>query len=233
MLVDGGYRNNIPYNFFREDGKELTQLLALKLDGEFPPELLKKLYDSIDAFKTDRDAIEEAMIESENQLSKKHRWLRFIINTKLKYSSSNNEDQIVSLNNRKLLFLIRKTDIIFRQYLTTEYSGILSDEKKTEKKTDELAIKRLIKSVLKSYQKTDLHKPWAVKKGILATATEGYSYGTELGQIKQMSDNNFIIPLYDCGVGTYDFDMPKVMPMIDLAQKTAKASITEYFNTSL
>lgn len=223
MLVDGGYRNNIPYNFFREDGKELTQLLALKLDGEFPPELLRKLHESIQEFKSDRASIESALKDSEDKLSKQGERIKERIANELK----NTKEGTPELNKRKLLFLIRKTELIFSQYLKEKYPN--KNDSKKEKAIDELAIKRLMKSVLKAYRKTDLHKPWAVKKKILATATNGFAYGTELGQIKQMSDNNFIIPLYDCGVGTYDFDMNKVRPMIDLAQRTAKASIEEYF----
>jgi predicted acylesterase/phospholipase RssA len=50
MLVDGGALNNIPYSFFREDklvnetyqwllGNSMKGVLALKLDGLFPPEI--------------------------------------------------------------------------------------------------------------------------------------------------------------------------------------------------
>ena len=43
-------------------------------------------------------------------------------------------------------------------------------------------------------------KPWAKKKSILKTAFEAYSFGSERGQIKRLSDHNHIIPLYDFAV---------------------------------
>ena len=50
-----------------------------------------------------------------------------------------------------------------------------------------------------------------MNKSILQTVMEGYYYGSEPGQIEQTSDHNYIIPLYDFGVGIYDFDMTKVV----------------------
>jgi hypothetical protein len=64
---------------------------------------------------------------------------------------------------------------------------------------------------------------------ILATAFEGYSYGSERGQIKQISDHNNILPLYDYGVGTYDFTLSKVMPQVELAQKMAEEDTLKFF----
>ena len=59
---------------------------------------------------------------------------------------------------------------------------------------------------------------------------EGYSYGSERNQIKHVSDHNHIIPLYDFGVGTYDFVMKKVKPMEKLAQDEAQKAINNYFS---
>ena len=38
LLIDGGYFNNIPFNYFREKGNptKLDGVLAIKLDGGFP-----------------------------------------------------------------------------------------------------------------------------------------------------------------------------------------------------
>lgn len=41
---------------------------------------------------------------------------------------------------------------------------------------------------------------------------------------------NMCCALYDYGIGTYDFDMDKVRPMIDLAQDKAKEETLKFFN---
>ena len=71
--------------------------------------------------------------------------------------------------------------------------------------------------------------PWAAKKSILATAMEGYIYGTERGQIRDIPDHNHIIPPYDFGVGVYDFDMSKVRPMIELAKHKSEEHVNNFF----
>lgn len=53
----------------------------------------------------------------------------------------------------------------------------------------------------------------------------------EKGQIRSISDHNQILPLYDYGIGTYDFDMKKVKPMVKLAQAKAEEDTLEFFNT--
>ena len=68
-----------------------------------------------------------------------------------------------------------------------------------------------------------------MNKSILKTAFEGYYYGSEPGQIEQTSDHSHIIPLYDFGVGTYDFDMTKVVPMMQLAQDEAEIAVENFF----
>jgi hypothetical protein len=93
----------------------------------------------------------------------------------------------------------------------------------------EKAIRRLVRSTLKHYRKKHLTPPWAVPKSILATAFEGYEYGSEKGQVKEIADHNQILPLYDCGVGVYDFDMEKVKPMVILAQAKAEEKTKEFF----
>jgi len=75
---------------------------------------------------------------------------------------------------------------------------------------DRKSINKIIEQWLNEYGESNEVTPWSERKSILATAFEGYSYGTERGQIRDISDHNHIIPLYDYGVGVYDFDMSKV-----------------------
>jgi len=82
---------------------------------------------------------------------------------------------------------------------------------------------------LKEYDKKNI-APWEVKKSIIATAMEGYSYGSERGQIRMPSDHNHIVPLYSYGVGTFDFGMGKVAPMEKLAQEEAENHINDFFS---
>ncbi len=47
--------------------------------------------------------------------------------------------------------------------------------------------------------------------------------------INIISYHNIIIPLYDFGIGVYDFDMSKVKPMIELAKSEAEIAVNKYF----
>ena len=77
--------------------------------------------------------------------------------------------------------------------------------------------------------KAEFIKPWAKKKSILAMAMEGSSYGSEPGQIKRLSDNNFIIPLYSYGVGVYDFGLTQKVEEKKMAIDKAEEAVEEYF----
>lgn len=72
-------------------------------------------------------------------------------------------------------------------------------------------------------------KPWRLPRSILQIAFTGYEYGSKRGQIRDISDHNYIIPLYDYGVGTYDFDLDKVRSLANLAQEKAKEDVKIYF----
>jgi hypothetical protein len=87
----------------------------------------------------------------------------------------------------------------------------------------------MMKIIIEVHGKSIRIIPWAAKKSILATAMEGYSYGTERGQIRDISDHNYIIPLYDFGVGVYDFDMSKIQPMIALAKQESEKHVNDFF----
>lgn len=47
MFLDGGYRQNIPYNFFRLRNGNIDTVLAIKLDRSFPPDLLDRVFRGI------------------------------------------------------------------------------------------------------------------------------------------------------------------------------------------
>ena len=81
---------------------------------------------------------------------------------------------------------------------------------------------------LKEYDKKNI-APWEVKKSIIATAMEGYSYGSERGQIRMPSDHDHIVPLYSYGVDVYDFDMSKIKPLASLSQDEAENAVNNYF----
>lgn len=70
---------------------------------------------------------------------------------------------------------------------------------------------------------------WEIPRSIIEIAFTGYSYGSKRGQIRDMSDHNNIIPLYDYGVGTYDFELDKVASLADFAQKQAENAVNDHF----
>jgi hypothetical protein len=71
------------------------------------------------------------------------------------------------------------------------------------------------------------------KKSILTIAMEGYSYGAERAQVREIGDNDHIIPLYSYGVGTFDFDLKKVNPMVNLSQVMAEKHVNKFFNDEI
>ena len=85
------------------------------------------------------------------------------------------------------------------------------------------------KSTISLYRKNNLTHPWKVSKGIIKIAAEGYAYGSEEGQVRNISDHSNILPLYDYGVGTFDFDMSKVRPQVKLAQLMARINVYDFF----
>ncbi len=94
---------------------------------------------------------------------------------------------------------------------------------------DKKAMERLAIKTLKHYKKKHTTAPWKQPVSITATAFDGYGYGNEKGQVRNITDHNQILPLYDCGVSTFDFDMKKVLPMIKMAQDQAFEHTLEFF----
>ncbi|MCK6639552.1 MAG: hypothetical protein L6Q81_05655 [Bacteroidia bacterium] len=74
-------------------------------------------------------------------------------------------------------------------------------------------------------------RPGKHPHSIIETAVLGYDYGSERGQIKEITDHNQILPLYDFGIGTYDFDMSAVQPSIKLAQAMAENDTIKFFES--
>ncbi len=94
---------------------------------------------------------------------------------------------------------------------------------------DKKAMKRLAIEAIKIYERKHATAPWKQPVRITTTALDGYGYGNEKGQVRNITDHNQILPLYDCGVSTFDFDMKKVLPMIKMAQDQAEEHTFGFF----
>jgi hypothetical protein len=96
---------------------------------------------------------------------------------------------------------------------------------------DDECYKRIASDVVELYTRSAAAHmtPWNKKKSITMTAMEGYAYGTETGQIRFLSDHGHIIPLYSFGVGTFDFDLDKIMGLVKLSQAKAVLQVKNYF----
>lgn len=68
-----------------------------------------------------------------------------------------------------------------------------------------------------------------IPRPIIDISFTGYAYGSKRGQIRDMTDHNHIIALYDYGVGTYDFDLDKVRSLAEFAQDAAENKTVDYF----
>lgn len=229
LLIDGGYRINIPYNFFRKD---IDKVLVIKLDEHFPPDLMTDVYNAI---KNNLNKVETTEVINDIDLSE----------LDIPKIESGAISEI--LNNAKTITykttkadIIAQTELVFSKYLDLWIERGADDNEKEKRRKivregfrnrkGEKAVRRLLRSTLKHQRKKHLIPPWAQPKSILATAFEGYEYGSEKGQVKEISDHNQILPLYDYGIGTYDFKMDKVMPQVLLAQAQAEQATLEFFN---
>ncbi len=214
MLIDGGYRNNIPYNIFRTEKLGLKGVLAIKLDSQFPPDLLKDVYNAIKEYVELQEYIDSLHLPDDDPV------LRTLL-TQL---------------NQKRVLVYSKTEIIFAEYLANDVLTLNDANKKdelkaihTQIKKNNKAVEHLVNTAIIHYKKDYLSPPWTASKSMLTTASEGYAYGSEKGQVQDITDHNHIIPLYDYGIGTFDFDMSKVQPQIRLAQAMAQDKVYNFF----
>lgn len=214
MFFDGGYRNNIPYNYFRTKTFELSGVLAIKLDEHFPPDLMERVYEKIKKYFEIEEQIDTTDLPEDDPLL----------------------DAIINQLDKTRIQIRTEVELIFAEYLERDIFAIVDEtnRKKRRKlhrqiKKNNKVIDRLTKSSVKHFHKKHLTAPWAVPKSILSTAFEGYAYGSEKGQVKFLSDHNHIIPLYDYGISTYDFDMDKIKPLVELAQAKAEEKVKEFF----
>ncbi len=215
MFFDGGYRNNIPYNFFYEKNLNIDTVFAIKLDGSFPPPLMDKVNKAIREYIVLDNRIDTSNLESDDPLLKQ--LLQALDAAKAKALL---ETQAIYLGE-----IAKEVDNMFN-----ETNGAKQKELMAGLKKDKLAVERLLEASIAYYRKVYLTPPWAVAKPIFAFAFEGYSYGAERGQIKKVTDHNQILPLYDYGVSVYDFDMKVIRPMVSLAQAKAEEDTTNFFN---
>jgi hypothetical protein len=233
LFLDGGYRNNIPFNFFRDNKGKIDTVFAIKLDEHFPPDVMEDVYNAI---KNKLNKVETSEIINDIDVSELD--IPEIELGAIAEILNNAKPQTYKTTKADI---IAQTELVFSKYLNLWAEQGKDDKEKQDRREivrsgfknrkGEKAIKRLVRSTLQHYRKKHLTSPWAVPKSILATAFEGYEYGSEKGQIKDISDHNQILPLYDYGVGTYDFKMDKVMPQILLAQAQAEQATLDFFNT--
>jgi predicted acylesterase/phospholipase RssA len=208
LLLDGGYRCNIPYNVFRESfwwkegGNEIlvdqsfAKTLALKLDDTFPKEWLHKIY----------GALAPTLQKMGNP-------------------------KILLKEQRKVLGQMLKVHLKTLKTKADDASSSPLFENKDVIGLDAACFEHIAEAVVKLHEEmlTRYRNPWNKKKSILMTAMEGYGYGTEAGQVRFLSDHEHIVPLYSYGVGTYDFDLKKIMGLAKLSQNKAKERMEKYF----
>ncbi len=208
LLLDGGYFNNIPFNFFREKGdpKKIDGVLPIKLDGHFPPDFLNSLDQSIAKFKVKVDDVMQ-------QIEREELAETFSV-----------AGQKLTLDTGEQINL----QPIYN-FISLQFNLQIAQKSKKEIRLEKKTIRKIVKEWYKYYGAHNNLKPWEIPRPILDIAFTGYSYGAKRGQIRDMSDHNNIIPLYDYGIGTYDFDMSKVKTLVDLAQHYAQVKVKEYF----
>lgn len=215
LLLDGGYRNNIPYNFFREKGNKnkLDYVLALKLDGSFPEYLMEKVFIHIKEY-----------IKIESLLNK------------LDYDLENpTVRMLLNMLDTERVKVRTQVEIIFGNELAKDVINLVQEKDKKVRerlnqqvKYNNAVIDRLTDESIINYKKRRQSAPWKQPKSIINIAFEGYAYGSEMGQVKDVSDHSHIIPLYSYGIDTYNFKINKIKPLVDLAQSKAEEKVKEF-----
>jgi predicted acylesterase/phospholipase RssA len=231
LFLDGGYRNNIPYNFFRLRNKNIDTVFAIKLDNSFPPEVLKNVYDKINKYLKNIDTSKYIMQYDFEEFEGSDNLVKLISTF---VDDLDPKEKVIKQD------IINQTQAVFDNYLFKWVSDPNIDEKTkrlrinaaNESKKNPKIIKRLALSTIKQYRKHHLTAPWAIPKSILRTALEGYEYGSEKEQVKEIADHNQILPLYDCGIGVYDFELDNVKPMVILAQALAEIDTLDFFKST-
>lgn len=71
--------------------------------------------------------------------------------------------------------------------------------------------------------------PWNKQVNAIGGLLNALQYGFDQGQIRQLSDNNNIIPLYCYGIGTYDFNLKDLKPLAVFANTQSKKDVIDYF----
>ncbi|KUJ59204.1 hypothetical protein AR687_24265 [Flavobacteriaceae bacterium CRH] len=179
MLVDGGALNNIPYSFFREENllnetiptiKGFTSMkgvLALKLDGLFPPEICIAFNKAMDVI------LNNAKIKNKKVLKRSYTdcWMDIDgstqkkINTQIELKAK----EILSLNNINIKEYATFQDIIYR--LIKAYAG----EKNTPPWKKQVSILSLVGTIQHNLSETNQIKYLSDHNHIIPL----YSYGID------------------------------------------------------
>jgi hypothetical protein len=266
LLIDGGYRNNIPYNFFREEGfydisklsdknsadnalikylasrwregfydasdssdngataNVLKNVLALKLDNSFPLSTQSQFYRVCETLRARHGkAIFKHSIILMKESFEDQKTIERILE-ELKASTNNELIELFSRNNTTIISIVNTLQETIKKLVPMDEGN---------SKDINYCLKKSAVSMLDKYFVENERTPWSKNKGILNTAIEGYEFGTGDGQIRYMSDHNYIIPLYNYGVSTFDFNFKeKLMPLVKLANKHSKDALETYFQSN-
>jgi predicted acylesterase/phospholipase RssA len=232
LLIDGGYFNNIPFNYFRDKGDKSTidNVFAIKLDRSFPPDFMDEVNTIMEKLKSKEKKIIDKITREETEITK------FIPENYAVDDEFIKEFEQAVKEIQKLLdahILSEKKSSLKKQL----EEGDLTEE---QKKRLEALIKNFRanrKNILKiieewylQYGKQNDIKPWEIPRPIIDIAFSGYAYGSKRGQIRDITDHKYIVSLYDYGVGTYDFDLDKVRLLAEFAQGEAQYKVNLFFS---
>ncbi len=231
LLIDGGYFNNIPFNYFREKGAptKLDGVLAIKLDRSFPPDFMEQVRSILEPLKHKEEEIIKRVDREEMELG------RIIPLNDIDTSEFDIEfEQVIIQINGLLNADVSKERVkALKRQFRQDKKALDKKAKKEEFKNITQNRKIILKIIHDWYIQNGAYnelKPWELPRPIIDIAFTGYAYGAKRGQIRDMTDHKYIISLYDYGVGTYDFNLGKVRALADFAQDAAQTKLNEYFN---
>lgn len=203
LLVDGGATNNIPFNYFRFGEKGiLKNVLALKLDNEFPNEIYDSINPEVIRYIKENDRIDSLFINETVDA-----YYQISSESDVDYLRKRNDGLI---NNKLKAILQRHTNYMIKNITPGSYE-------------------RLRENLVNRYEDSKGFTPWNKPKGIFGVVGT-LQYGSEQGQINFYSDHENIIPLYTYGITTMDFDLDKLKSLVEISQIKSREAVKEYFS---
>jgi hypothetical protein len=134
-------------------------------------------------------------------------------------SDRNGLDDLDELN--KIYRIFKEDVIVLLKKISGDEKEILLDDKN---------LSQLMTAAIKIIDERKKNfTPWNKQVSSIGGVLNAFMYGSDQGQVRQLSDNNHIIPLYCYGITTYDFNLDQLQALVDFSNTQSKKDVMTYF----